>query len=172
MSKNICISQNAYHGQVSQICFNSQTILNHFTVGFLERKNLYRNLFIFQLQTDSRIGFCFEKFDENGCTTPKTRQMRKSVCCCTMGAGWGDPCELCPQKNTCKQRRLLRRPLIVSLGCRKGSKYTTVAQTLERRKGSSWGGGGGGRWCVPLPWRSFVQVFARLTAQESKQYRY
>lgn len=52
--------------------------------------------------TDVRVGFCFDKFDENGCTNPKGREMRKSVCCCTMGAGWGDPCELCPRKNTCK----------------------------------------------------------------------
>ena len=52
--------------------------------------------------TDVRVGFCFDKFDEDGCTNPKGREMRKSVCCCTMGAGWGDPCELCPQKNTCK----------------------------------------------------------------------
>ena len=43
MSKDICISSNAYHGQVSQIRFNSQTILDHFTFGFLERKNFYRN---------------------------------------------------------------------------------------------------------------------------------
>ena len=49
-----------------------------------------------------RKGFCFDKFDENGCTIPKARQMTKSVCCCTMGAGWGDPCELCPRQNTCK----------------------------------------------------------------------
>lgn len=48
-----------------------------------------------------------------------------------MGAGWGDPCELCPPKNTCKYRLLLNGPPIVSLDCRAGSKHTTVAQALE-----------------------------------------
>ena len=61
--------------------------------------------------TDVRVGFCFEKFDDDGCTNPKGREMRKSVCCCTMGAGWGDPCELCPQKNTCKYIAMFIMPV-------------------------------------------------------------
>ena len=64
------------------------------------------NLFVLLFPTDVRVGYCFGKFDEDGCTSPKARQMTKSVCCCTMGAGWGDPCELCPRQNTCKQLRL------------------------------------------------------------------
>lgn len=60
------------------------------------------NTSIPRVPTDVRVGYCFEKFGEDGCTSPKARQMRKSVCCCTMGAGWGDPCELCPRQNTCE----------------------------------------------------------------------
>ena len=49
-----------------------------------------------------RVGYCFATFDGDGCSKPMARKTRKSVCCCTMGAGWGDPCELCPRQNTCE----------------------------------------------------------------------
>lgn len=49
---------------------------------------------------DVRVGYCFATFDGDGCSKPMARKTRKSVCCCTMGAGWGDPCELCPRQNT------------------------------------------------------------------------
>lgn len=63
---------------------------------------LYQSICYNVDSTDVRVGYCFEKFDEEGCTKPNGREMRKAMCCCTVGAGWGDPCELCPQKNTCE----------------------------------------------------------------------
>ncbi|XP_048583421.1 fibrillin-1 isoform X2 [Nematostella vectensis] len=50
---------------------------------------------------DAREDFCFDVFDnENSCTKPRPIKMTKSVCCCTLGKGWGDPCELCPSPKT------------------------------------------------------------------------
>ncbi|XP_069078600.1 fibrillin-1 [Pleurodeles waltl] len=46
---------------------------------------------------DLRASFCFSKFDEGRCSSPKPKNHTKQECCCAIyGAGWGDPCEICP----------------------------------------------------------------------------
>lgn len=50
--------------------------------------------------TDIRRSFCFSSLENNQCTRANGLNITKSVCCCSMGAGFGDPCELCPEKGT------------------------------------------------------------------------
>lgn len=81
---------------------NSFTPYDHLLDCYSCYTVLYQSICYNVDSTDVRVGYCFEKFDEEGCTKPNGREMRKAMCCCTVGAGWGDPCELCPQKNTCE----------------------------------------------------------------------
>jgi len=52
--------------------------------------------------TDVRTSHCFAELDttDNRCTTTNSLNVSKSICCCSMNAGWGDPCELCPDKKS------------------------------------------------------------------------
>ncbi|MEE6503116.1 hypothetical protein FKM82_004742 [Ascaphus truei] len=46
---------------------------------------------------DVRVGFCYSKFEDGRCTSPKARNHSRQECCCVhKAAGWGSPCELCP----------------------------------------------------------------------------
>ena len=56
---------------------------------------IYRPYFL-----DMRRGYCFDSLDNRGCSIPRMLNVTKSVCCCTKGAGWGDPCEICPAEQT------------------------------------------------------------------------
>ncbi|KAM5238007.1 fibrillin-3 [Ctenodactylus gundi] len=49
---------------------------------------------------DTRQSSCFTQFEAGKCSMPKAFNMTKTRCCCSRwpGAGWGDPCELCPQE--------------------------------------------------------------------------
>lgn len=50
-----------------------------------------------------RMGQCFYEYMEEGnqCLQPSTAPvMRKVDCCCTVGQGWGEPCEVCPVKDS------------------------------------------------------------------------
>ncbi|XP_035666437.1 fibrillin-2-like isoform X2 [Branchiostoma floridae] len=48
---------------------------------------------------DMRESYCFNKFEASQCRTPRAMNTTKMKCCCSMGAGWGDPCEVCPDKE-------------------------------------------------------------------------
>ena len=37
---------------------------------------------------------------DNRCSKPNGLDISKSTCCCSMNIGWGEPCELCPEKGT------------------------------------------------------------------------
>uniref|UniRef100_H3AKG6 Fibrillin 1 n=1 Tax=Latimeria chalumnae TaxID=7897 RepID=H3AKG6_LATCH len=47
---------------------------------------------------DFRVSFCFKTFENGKCLSPKSINKTKQECCCSNmpGAGWGDPCEICP----------------------------------------------------------------------------
>jgi len=49
---------------------------------------------------DRRVSFCFSKIVDGQCSMSNALDVSKSTCCCSMGAGWGDPCELCPDPST------------------------------------------------------------------------
>lgn len=49
---------------------------------------------------DMRKGYCFNDYDDRGCSNPRMILSTKQVCCCTRGAGWGDPCDICPVEQT------------------------------------------------------------------------
>jgi len=49
---------------------------------------------------DRRVSFCFSKIENDQCAMSNALDVSKSTCCCSMGAGWGDPCELCPDPKT------------------------------------------------------------------------
>ncbi|XP_029430269.1 fibrillin-1 [Rhinatrema bivittatum] len=46
---------------------------------------------------DLRVSFCFSKFEDGQCSTPKARNHSKQECCCALqGQAWGEPCTPCP----------------------------------------------------------------------------
>ncbi|XP_071501953.1 fibrillin-1-like [Diadema antillarum] len=48
---------------------------------------------------DMRRMFCFNDFIGGLCTDPRVGNATRKECCCSLGAGWGDPCNLCPQPS-------------------------------------------------------------------------
>lgn len=50
---------------------------------------------------DIRVNYCYTKFENGRCLTPKPQNTTKNTCCCSgmPGQGWGDPCEICPNKE-------------------------------------------------------------------------
>ena len=52
------------------------------------------------LSSDVRIGTCFAKIEKDRCVKNTGKKLIKAECCCSGNAGWGVPCELCPEKNT------------------------------------------------------------------------
>nr|CAD7423795.1 unnamed protein product [Timema monikensis] len=49
---------------------------------------------------DMRKDKCFTEYSDGGCTQPMSQGNTRMVCCCSMGAAWGDPCEECPHPGT------------------------------------------------------------------------
>ena len=49
---------------------------------------------------DMRKESCFLKHEGTHCSQPMLRPQTKTVCCCSMGAGWGNDCEGCPKPGT------------------------------------------------------------------------
>ncbi|XP_038076023.1 fibrillin-2-like isoform X5 [Patiria miniata] len=55
---------------------------------------------------DERRGLCYANSPDRGdlagstCTTILGRDITHYECCCTLGTGWGDPCEPCPATNS------------------------------------------------------------------------
>ncbi|KAG8001253.1 Fibrillin-1 [Nibea albiflora] len=49
----------------------------------------------------SVVNYCYTKFENGRCQTPKPQNTTKAACCCNAmpGQGWGDPCEICPSKG-------------------------------------------------------------------------
>ncbi|KPP64202.1 fibrillin-1-like, partial [Scleropages formosus] len=47
---------------------------------------------------DIRVNYCYTKFENGRCLSPKPHNTTKAQCCCSAmpGQGWGDPCEICP----------------------------------------------------------------------------
>ncbi|KAM7331488.1 hypothetical protein ACRRTK_008196 [Alexandromys fortis] len=52
--------------------------------------------------SDIRQSFCFTRFEAGKCSMPKAFNTTKTQCCCSKNPaeGWGEPCELCPQKDS------------------------------------------------------------------------
>ncbi|XP_043990687.1 fibrillin-1 isoform X2 [Gambusia affinis] len=50
---------------------------------------------------DIRVSYCYTKFENGRCLSPKALNTSKAECCCTSmpGQGWGSPCEICPRKD-------------------------------------------------------------------------
>lgn len=50
---------------------------------------------------DMRVSFCYTKFENGRCLAPKPLNTTKGHCCCSAmpGQGWGDPCEICPDRT-------------------------------------------------------------------------
>ncbi|XP_041837926.1 fibrillin-1 isoform X2 [Melanotaenia boesemani] len=50
---------------------------------------------------DLRVDYCYTKFENGVCLAPKSQNTTKQVCCCTgmPGQGWGNPCDICPNKG-------------------------------------------------------------------------
>ncbi|XP_046861328.1 fibrillin-2-like isoform X2 [Xenia sp. Carnegie-2017] len=70
---------------------------------------------------DMRKGYCFNDYDDRGCSNPRMILSTKQVCCCTRGAGWGDPCDICPVEQT----------EAFSLLCSKGHGYAVKNNTVD-----------------------------------------
>ncbi|XP_055969214.1 fibrillin-3 [Sorex fumeus] len=51
---------------------------------------------------DTRLSFCFARFEAGKCLAPRALNTTKAGCCCSKrpGEGWNDPCELCPQEGS------------------------------------------------------------------------
>ena len=54
------------------------------------------------LVTDERKAVCYQRVTKDKCTMPVRGTYKKDICCCSVGAAWGRPCEECPLKNTSK----------------------------------------------------------------------
>ena len=50
--------------------------------------------------SDNRSGVCYRSVTASRCGEPFKRVSKKDVCCCSVGAAWGKPCEECPLLNT------------------------------------------------------------------------
>uniref|UniRef100_A0A8C4TFG9 Fibrillin-1-like n=1 Tax=Erpetoichthys calabaricus TaxID=27687 RepID=A0A8C4TFG9_ERPCA len=50
---------------------------------------------------DMRRHFCYTKFENGQCSSPKSKNITKRECCCSAspGEGWGSPCEICPKRG-------------------------------------------------------------------------
>lgn len=65
-------------------CFSQQLMLEWFDFLF----------------PDMRRAPCFEMFTGSQCIGSMSNNVTKQRCCCSSGAGWGFPCELCPEEGT------------------------------------------------------------------------
>uniref|UniRef100_A0A8B9LZJ9 Fibrillin 2 n=1 Tax=Astyanax mexicanus TaxID=7994 RepID=A0A8B9LZJ9_ASTMX len=50
---------------------------------------------------DTRVSFCFTRFENGKCSIPQAFNTTKARCCCSAmpKEGWGYPCELCPKEH-------------------------------------------------------------------------
>ncbi|XP_033634915.1 fibrillin-2-like [Asterias rubens] len=61
---------------------------------------------------DERRGLCYANSPDRGdlvgltCSTILGRSITHYACCCSLGTGWGDPCEPCPAANTTEEKML------------------------------------------------------------------
>ena len=51
---------------------------------------------------DMRKGDCFRDFYASKCQNPLVGNVTKAQCCCSTGAGWGYPCQVCPDDQSGK----------------------------------------------------------------------
>ena len=51
---------------------------------------------------DQRERICYLGVTRDQCTKPVSGLYKKDICCCSVGAAWGRPCEECPLKDTSK----------------------------------------------------------------------
>ncbi|XP_072038061.1 fibrillin-2-like isoform X2 [Amphiura filiformis] len=49
---------------------------------------------------DMRKGTCFRTFSDSRCQDPIFGNGTKAECCCSVGAGWSDACQVCPDEGT------------------------------------------------------------------------
>ncbi|XP_017775669.1 PREDICTED: fibrillin-2-like [Nicrophorus vespilloides] len=49
---------------------------------------------------DMRKDFCYMNYERWTCSLPMSQNQTKKICCCSMGEGWGSPCEPCPIPGT------------------------------------------------------------------------
>ncbi|XP_046415905.1 fibrillin-2-like isoform X1 [Neodiprion fabricii] len=49
---------------------------------------------------DMRRERCYTSFESGTCDHPMMRPQTRMLCCCSIGAAWGSPCERCPRKGT------------------------------------------------------------------------
>lgn len=45
---------------------------------------------------------CYLTYDSGQCLNPMVQPQTKMLCCCSMGAAWGNLCEKCPGERTRK----------------------------------------------------------------------
>lgn len=53
---------------------------------------------------DTRKESCYVSYESGQCFNPMALPQTKMLCCCSMGAAWGSPCERCPPERTRKSR--------------------------------------------------------------------
>ena len=49
---------------------------------------------------DVREEPCYNEYRSRFCLSPRSRNMTKQNCCCTMGQAWGNGCSRCPRQGT------------------------------------------------------------------------
>ncbi|XP_003250904.3 fibrillin-2 [Apis mellifera] len=49
---------------------------------------------------DMRKESCYLNYESGECFNPMMHPQTKMLCCCSMGAAWGSPCEKCPAERT------------------------------------------------------------------------
>ena len=49
---------------------------------------------------DMRKELCYVNYESGQCFNPMIHPQTKMLCCCSMGAAWGTPCEKCPGERT------------------------------------------------------------------------
>ena len=56
--------------------------------------------------SDQREGVCYQSVTRDKCSKSIRGLYKKDVCCCSVGAAWGKPCEECPLKDTSKIQQM------------------------------------------------------------------
>lgn len=49
---------------------------------------------------------CYLNYESGECFNPMMHPQTKMLCCCSMGAAWGSPCEKCPAERTRKYEKI------------------------------------------------------------------
>lgn len=55
---------------------------------------------------DMRKESCYLNYESGECFNPMMHPQTKMLCCCSMGAAWGSPCEKCPAERTRKHENI------------------------------------------------------------------